>query len=61
MKILSPKAVSALVGRSTSTINRWWRKEGVFPQPLTLNGRTLGWREEDVLKWVNSLNVNEGQ
>ncbi|HGY9614499.1 helix-turn-helix transcriptional regulator [Vibrio harveyi] len=59
MKILSPKEVSKLIGRSTATINRWWRKEGVFPQPLLLNGRTLGWREKDIEVWLDSLDKNE--
>ncbi|MGF1844417.1 AlpA family phage regulatory protein [Vibrio clamense] len=61
MKILSPKDVSKLIGRSTSTLNRWWRKDGVFPKPLLMNGRTLGWREDAVLDWINKLEKNEAE
>lgn len=58
MRILSPKDVGKLIGRSTSTINRWWRKDGLFPKPLLMNGRTLGWREDVVLDWLNKLDAN---
>ncbi|HCG8094925.1 AlpA family phage regulatory protein [Vibrio parahaemolyticus] len=58
MKILPPKEVARLLGRSTATLNRWWRKEHVFPKPLLLNGRTLGWKEEDVLSWIENMKAD---
>jgi prophage regulatory protein len=53
MKILSINKVIELTGLSRVTI---WRYEqaGVFPQRRQLGTRRIGWRESEVLDWLES-------
>ncbi|RTR38625.1 AlpA family phage regulatory protein [Shewanella canadensis] len=37
---------------SKSTIYRWV-KDGLFPEPIRENGRTIGWRAMDVFNWLH--------
>ncbi|RZD21563.1 AlpA family phage regulatory protein [Pseudoalteromonas sp. MEBiC 03485] len=41
------------VPASKSTIWRWCRS-GVFPKPVQLGPRAIGWRYEDVQEWLDS-------
>lgn len=52
-RIVSLQEMSVLVGRSSKTIWRWYRKEKVFPTPIEINGRAIGWRETDYQAWLN--------
>jgi prophage regulatory protein len=48
--------VVALVGVNSSTLWRWQRA-GRFPSPIKLGPNSVGWRERDVLKWLDSRPV----
>lgn len=49
--ILRLPAVKASTGLSRSTI--YLRiSEGVFPKPVSLGGRAVGWLEEEVQSWL---------
>ncbi|MEC7310377.1 helix-turn-helix transcriptional regulator [Vibrio crassostreae] len=37
---------------SRSTLYRW-SKSGVFPPPIVINKRTVGWSEKDYSNWLN--------
>jgi len=51
--------VEKLVGLSRSTLYAMMA-EGSFPKPVKLGKRAVGWREADVLDWLESRHV-EGQ
>ncbi|MGB5854891.1 MAG: AlpA family phage regulatory protein [Oceanisphaera sp.] len=43
----------ALLNRDRRTL--WfWVKNGKFPQPLKINGRTVGWRASEYRAWLDS-------
>ncbi len=52
-RVMSLKEVSEALGRHPRTIWRWWAKEKSFPLPIQRNGRCLGWKEADFIKWLN--------
>ncbi|MFS1873309.1 helix-turn-helix transcriptional regulator [Enterovibrio norvegicus] len=54
-RILRLKEIAELVGLSKSTIWRL-RQEGLFPEPLQLGARAVGWYESDVMDWLKSRN-----
>ncbi|MEZ9328832.1 helix-turn-helix transcriptional regulator [Vibrio breoganii] len=40
-----------MLGRNYKTI--WgWVRDGRFPQPIRMMGRTIGWRVETVQEWL---------
>lgn len=45
--------VEQLVGLSRSTLYAMMA-EGSFPKPLRLGKRAVGWRERDLLHWLDS-------
>lgn len=47
-RVLSLTEVAQIFGRSPKSIWRWHAKEGIFPQPIKLNGRTIGWRQSAI-------------
>lgn len=53
MKILRIDDVTELTGLSRTTI---WRREqeGDFPARLQLGPNSVGWKESDVLGWIES-------
>jgi len=53
-KLLRPKDVQRMIGLSRTTI---WRLEqrGLFPLRRQLGARIVGWLEEDVSAWLESL------
>ena len=53
MKLLSTHEVTNIIGRSPTTLRRWW-KSGAFPKPIVHNQRALGWSEVDVQDWLNN-------
>lgn len=57
-KILSITAICELVGRNRRTLWAWVR-DGVFPEPIKVHGKTVGWPESVYQKWVAEL--MEGQ
>ena len=52
-KILRRPEVEQVVGLSRSTIYAMMT-HGAFPQPVKLGARAVGWRESDVLAWLES-------
>jgi len=52
MKLLSTHEVITIIGRSRTTLHRWW-KSGQFPRPLIHNNRALGWYEKDIKLWLD--------
>lgn len=57
MKLLTTEEVTKIIGKSSSTLRRWW-KSGAFPAPLQYKGKTLGWSEELIKQWFSD---NEGK
>lgn len=45
--------VTTLTGLSRSTIYRYMDK-GIFPRPVPLGVRSVGWVKEEVLEWLAS-------
>ena len=54
MKVLPIREVTNLTGLSRVTI---WRMEqkGMFPQIIALSPRRVGWREDEISEWLESL------
>ncbi len=46
--------LAKLLNKSKITIWRWWAKEGILPPPIQRKGRTLGWKQEVIEKWLDS-------
>ncbi|WP_220491732.1 AlpA family phage regulatory protein [Shewanella sp. SG44-2] len=51
-EFMSCEKTYACVHVSRSTIYRLV-KDGLFPEPIRENGRTIGWRSMDVFGWLN--------
>jgi prophage regulatory protein len=47
------KDVVALTSASRATIYNWVN-DGIFPAPVRLGRRRIGWREADVFSWLKS-------
>ena len=54
MEILNVKDVSLIIKLSRVTI---WRleKEGKFPPRIKISQKRIGWRKDEVAKWIESL------
>jgi prophage regulatory protein len=54
MEILNVKDVSLITKLSRVTI---WRleKEGKFPPRIKISQKRIGWRKDEVAKWIESL------
>lgn len=52
-KIYRRPDVETLVGLSRSTIYAMIA-DGTFPKPIKLGKRAVGWRQSDVLTWLES-------
>ncbi|MFD0908592.1 helix-turn-helix transcriptional regulator [Ruegeria arenilitoris] len=52
-KIYRRPDVESLVGLSRSTLYAMIA-EGAFPKPIKLGKRAVGWRQSDVLSWLES-------
>lgn len=53
IRILRLPEVLELVGISRATLHRWV-KTGIFPQPLDLGPRSMGWPSTDYDDWIKS-------
>ena len=53
-RIVRLPEVMRMTGLGESTIHRRYR-DGTFPRPLRLGAKSIGWRREEVLEWVDSL------
>jgi prophage regulatory protein len=52
--ILRRPEVTRRTGRSRSAIYRGVAA-GTFPAPVALGPRAVGWRESDIIEWIESL------
>lgn len=50
-RILRLPAVTSRVGAGRSTVYSWMEK-GLFPRPIVLGPRMVGWREGDIDRWI---------
>ena len=46
-----------MTGLATSTLYEMMEK-GEFPKPIKLGRRAVGWRERDIMGWVENLQVH---
>ncbi|PKI18781.1 helix-turn-helix transcriptional regulator [Pseudomonas monteilii] len=53
MRILRIKTVIEITGLARSTVYKYVA-EGIFPKPLSLGGRSVGWLESEVHSWIQS-------
>lgn len=51
-RIMSLNEVASTLGRHPRTIWRWWAKDKIFPKPIQMNGRCIGWLESDFTQWL---------
>ncbi len=50
-KLVTYQELCSMLNRNYRTI--WaWCKKGVFPQPVKVLGRTIGWKRQDVEQWL---------
>tara|TARA_R100000005_G_C4982571_1_gene191913 strand:+ start:1456 stop:1677 length:222 start_codon:yes stop_codon:yes gene_type:complete len=52
-RILKLPEVIERTGLSKSSIYAY-QKEGVFPKPINLGPRSVGWVEQDIASWIES-------
>ncbi|MCE5164314.1 AlpA family transcriptional regulator [Plesiomonas sp. PI-19] len=50
-RIIRIKEMLSLLRCSRATLHRWV-KNGLFPQPKMVAGKTVGWLESDYLTWL---------
>lgn len=53
MRILRMKTVIEITGLARSTVYKCVA-EGIFPKPISLGGRSVGWLESEVHSWIQS-------
>lgn len=52
-RLITIKDMCALINRNRRTL--WsWVKNGKFPEPLRINGRTVGWRASSYQAWLDN-------
>lgn len=51
MKFMRLNDVKAATGLARSTIYKYV-KQGIFPAPVSLGGRSVAWVEAEVLAWI---------
>lgn len=52
-RLLTIKQVCKLVNRDRRTIWKWV-KDGLFIEPVKMQGRTVGFREKDLIEWIEN-------
>ena len=53
-RLISTAEVAHLAGVSDSSVRRWRYEDSEFPRARILGDRTLRWRLEEVLEWLDS-------
>lgn len=53
MRILRMKMVVEITGLARSTVYKYIA-EGIFPKPITLGNRSVGWVESEVFAWIQA-------
>lgn len=54
-RLIRKPEVLHLVGFAHSSLYRAMEKEG-FPQPVKIGARSVAWRENEVIEWIDSRN-----
>lgn len=50
-RLLTYTDICGFLNRHYKTV--WgWVRDGKFPKPVKLNGKTLGWKQEDFDQWL---------
>jgi prophage regulatory protein len=52
-RLLTIKHVCKLVNRDRRTIWKWV-KDGLFIEPVKMQGRTIGFKEKDLIEWIEN-------
>jgi prophage regulatory protein len=52
-RYVSPRLLRERLGLSEATILRM-RRRGQFPQPIRLSPGRVGWRESDIVDWLDA-------
>lgn len=50
-KLLTYSDLCEILNRNYKTIWAWVR-DGKFPKPVKLRGKTIGWKQEDFEQWL---------
>ena len=59
-RLLRDREVEEITGLSRTT--RWrWEKAGKFPQRRQIGPNSVGWLESEILQWLDSLSMPNGQ
>lgn len=53
MKVLRLKRVNDATGLGRSTVYKYMAA-GMFPKPIQLGPRCVGWLEEEILAWIDA-------
>ncbi|MCG9055148.1 AlpA family phage regulatory protein [Laribacter hongkongensis] len=63
LRILRQRDVVAMLGISRSTLYDWMnpgsRRFNHFPAPIKIGMSAVGWKETDVVNWINSRPVSQ--
>jgi len=51
-KLITISELAIMLNKSKITIWRYTKNE-VLPQPIRVNGQTLGWQEDAIINWLN--------
>jgi len=57
-KLITLSELSYILGKSKTTIWRYYAKQGVLPLPCLVNGRILGWEHETIEQWLKDSKTN---
>jgi prophage regulatory protein len=57
-RILRPKQAAAILAVSRSTLHRLETGDPSFPAKIRITARAVGWRESDLLSWLESKEVS---
>jgi prophage regulatory protein len=55
-RILRRHEVARMIGVSPLTISRW-AKQGVMPPQLQIGPAVVGWKEADLLEWIERRRI----
>jgi prophage regulatory protein len=59
MRVLRIEEVKAKTGLAKSTIYKY-ADAGIFPRPISLGGRAVGWIDSEVHEWLQEKQVDRG-
>ena len=57
-RVLSTDEVACIMGKSKKTLWRLWKKQNVFPKPILISGRAIGWRKSTIDNFLETGEVS---